>query len=52
MDMRPALRDKWIEADANRREELTRLAAGRVRPPIFIKDQFDPHSLSSRLMAA
>ncbi|WP_424363695.1 DUF58 domain-containing protein [Methylocystis parvus] len=52
MVMRPALRDKWIEAEAERREELIRLTAGRARPPIFIEDRFDPLSLSSRLMAA
>jgi uncharacterized protein (DUF58 family) len=52
MVMRPALRDKWMEAEAKRREELIRLAAGRVRPPIFIHDRFDPLSLSSRLVAA
>ncbi|PPD45763.1 MAG: MxaS protein [Methylocystis sp.] len=50
--MRPALRDRWLETEAKRREELIRLAAGRVRPPIFIEDRFSPLSLSSRLMAA
>jgi len=52
MVMRPTLRDKWIEAEAKRREELIRLASGRARPPIFIEDRLDPLSLSSRLMAA
>ncbi|QGM96727.1 DUF58 domain-containing protein [Methylocystis parvus] len=52
MVMRPALRDKWIAAETKRREELIRFAAGRVRAPIFIEDQFDSRSLSSRLMAA
>jgi uncharacterized protein (DUF58 family) len=52
MVMRPALRDRWLEAEAKRQEELIRLAAGRVRPPIFIEDRFNPLSLSSRLMAA
>ncbi|WP_036285495.1 DUF58 domain-containing protein [Methylocystis sp. ATCC 49242] len=52
MVMRPALRDKWIEAETKRREELIRMVSGRARPPIFIEDRFDPLSLSSRLMAA
>jgi len=52
MVMRPALRQKWIDAETTRRERLIRLAAGRVRPPIFVEDRFDPRSLSSRLMAA
>lgn len=52
MVMRPALREKWIEAEAKRREGLIRVAAGRVRPPIFVEDQLDPRALSSRLMAA
>lgn len=50
--MRPALREKWVEAEAKRRKELIEIAAGRVRPPIFVEDRFDSHSLSSRLMAA
>lgn len=52
MVMRPALREKWIEAETQRRQELIRMASGRARPPIFIEDRFDALSLSSRLMAA
>lgn len=52
MFMRPAVRDKWQATEERRREELIRQAAGRVRPPIFVEDRFDPQSLSSRLMAA
>jgi uncharacterized protein (DUF58 family) len=52
MVMRPALREKWIDAEARRRDRLIELAAGRLRPPIFIENRFDPKSLSSRLMTA
>lgn len=52
MVMRPALRQKWIDAESKRRAALIQLAAGRVRPPVFVKDRFDPRSLSLRLMAA
>lgn len=50
--MRPGLRQKWIDAESKRRAELIQLAAGRVRPPVFVEDRFDPRSLSLRLMAA
>lgn len=50
--MRPALRQKWIDVESRRRAELIQLAAGRVRPPIFVEDRVDPRSLSLRLMAA
>lgn len=50
--MRPALRQKWIDAESKRRERLIHFAAGRVRRPIFVEDRFDPRSLSLRLMAA
>jgi len=52
MVMRPALRQKWIDAESKRRAALIQLAAGRVRPPVFVKDRFEPRSLSLRLMAA
>lgn len=50
--MRPALRQKWIDVESRRRAKLIQLAAGRVRPPIFVEDRVDPRSLSLRLMAA
>jgi uncharacterized protein (DUF58 family) len=52
MFMRPSLRRNWIDAETARRERLTKLAAARVRAPIFIEDRLDPRSLSLRLMAA
>lgn len=50
--MRPALKKRWIDAEAARREKLRRLAARCARAPVFIEDRFDPRSLSLRLMAA
>ncbi|BDV36272.1 DUF58 domain-containing protein [Methylocystis iwaonis] len=50
--MRPGLRQKWIDAESKRRAALIQLAAGRVRPPIFVEDRVDSRSLSLRLMAA
>lgn len=52
MLMRPALQQRWIAHEASRRQELTHLAAGRARAPIFIQDRFDPTALSDHLMAA
>jgi uncharacterized protein (DUF58 family) len=52
MVLRPGLVDEWKEAEAKRREELIRLAAGRVRRPLFVEDAFDPSALCSRLMDA
>lgn len=51
MAMRPALRQRWIDAEYGRRHRLTHLCAGRARAPVFIEDRFDPHSFSLRLMA-
>ncbi|WP_330085035.1 DUF58 domain-containing protein [Methylocystis iwaonis] len=50
--MRPGLRQKWIDAESKRRAALIQLAAGRVRPPVFVEDRVDSRSLSLRLMAA
>lgn len=50
--MRPDLRQKWIDAETKRRAALIQLAAGRVRPPVFVEDRCDSRSLSLRLMAA
>lgn len=52
MAMRPSLRQRWIDAEYERRQRLTHIASGRARAPIFIENRFDPHSLSLRLMAA
>jgi uncharacterized protein (DUF58 family) len=50
--MRPRLRAQWIERERTRRAELSRIAADRCRPPIFVRDVFDPGFVSSMLMAA
>jgi len=50
--MRPALHQRWIDAEHARRRDLARLSAMRSRAPIFIQDSFDPDDLSIRLTAA
>lgn len=50
--MRPALQQRWIDAEHARRRHLARLSALRSRAPIFIQDSFDPDDLSIRLTAA
>ncbi|SFK60962.1 DUF58 domain-containing protein [Methylocapsa palsarum] len=52
MFMRPALKRRWIEREAERRREIARLATDRARRPIFLRDGFDPADLSLRLMAS
>ena len=50
--MRPALRARWIERERERQSRIARLAANRSRPPIIIRDAFDPIALSQQLTAA
>jgi len=50
--MRPSLRARWIAQEQERQALLMRLAADHCRPPIFIRDVFDPNVLSPHLMAA
>lgn len=50
--MRPALKLRWIEQERERRRSIARLASGRARRPIFLRDGFDSVDLSLRLMAA
>lgn len=50
--MRPSLRARWIAQEKERQALLERLAADHCRPPIFIRDVFDPNVLSLQLMAA
>lgn len=49
--MRPGLRERWIEKQRERKSLLLKIAAHHCRPPIFIRDVFDPGMISSRLMA-
>lgn len=51
MFMRPTLRRRWIEREAERHRSIAHLAAGRARRPVFLRDGFDPVDLSLRLMA-
>ncbi|MBB4200159.1 MxaS protein [Rhodoblastus sphagnicola] len=48
--MRPALRRRWAEREQERQARLAFLA-GRGRPPIFLRDRFDPADFSRRLLA-
>jgi uncharacterized protein (DUF58 family) len=50
--MRPALRRRWIEKERERKSLLAKIAAGRCRPAIFVRDIFDPGMISLQLMAA
>jgi uncharacterized protein (DUF58 family) len=50
--MRPTLRRRWIEMERERKSQLARITSGRCRPPIFVRDVFDPGMLSLQLMAA
>jgi len=50
--MRPALRARWIERERERQSRIAHLAANCSRPPIIIRDAFDPIALSQQLTAA
>lgn len=50
--LRPRLRAKWMERERERITAIARLASSRVRPPIVLRDRFDPVEFSRRLSAA
>ncbi len=50
--MRPALQQRWIEAEQARRRSLAHLSSRRSRAPIYVEDSLDPVDLSIRLTAA
>lgn len=50
--MRPALRQRWIDAEAARRQRIAQIAVTSARAPIFIEDQVDARAISQQLMAA
>ncbi|QGM46024.1 DUF58 domain-containing protein [Methylocystis heyeri] len=50
--MRPGLRRRWIERERERKFRLSRIAADRCRPPVFVRDVFDSGAISLQLMAA
>jgi uncharacterized protein (DUF58 family) len=49
--MRPALRQRWIDAEETRRQRIGQIAVTTARAPIFIEDQVDGRAISQRLMA-
>jgi len=50
--MRPALARRWAEQEAERRQEIVRLATARGRRPLFLEGGVDPVALSAWLLAA
>lgn len=50
--MRPALQARWIDDERRRFAEIARLANGRARPPIILRDRFDALELGRGLTAA
>ncbi len=50
--MRPELKRRWLEAERERRAEITRLARRYGRTPVRIADAFDIDSFSRDLMQA
>jgi uncharacterized protein (DUF58 family) len=52
MAMRPRLQADWIEDEFERKAEIARLAIGRARPPIVLRDSFDAVEVSRYLTAA
>ncbi|HET6377243.1 MAG TPA: VWA domain-containing protein [Methylocella sp.] len=49
--MRPALRRRWIEKNAQWRKALWQLSGRYGRAPVVIRGSVDPHELSRHLMA-
>ncbi|MBY6240861.1 DUF58 domain-containing protein [Methylosinus sp. Sm6] len=50
--MRPSLQARWIEQERRRLDEISRLAGGRARPPIIVRDRFDALEFGRELAAA
>lgn len=52
MAMRPRLQARWIEGECERKAMIARLAMGRTRPPIILRDSFEAVEVSRGLTAA
>jgi uncharacterized protein (DUF58 family) len=50
--MRPSLQARWIEKERRRHAEIARLAIGRAREPIILRDSFDATQFGKGLAAA
>lgn len=50
--LRPALRARWQQAIAQRRDELQRLCDSRGRPPLFLEGAFDADRITRYFHAA
>jgi uncharacterized protein (DUF58 family) len=50
--MRPALRRRWLEREAQRLARLGRLARRQGRAPFRLADRFDPEALSRHLLGS